>query len=93
MASKIFVLGIFTMAAACGVIGFQVLTYYFYSRWPVVSFHYIYSELFGDFPIMEWQWENDLLGRIGKLPVSVVGIALSYALLLVADLLRGSTGR
>jgi hypothetical protein len=93
MASKIFTLGIFTMAAACGVIGFQALTYYFYSRWPMVSFHYVYSALFGDFPVMGWQWENDLLRWTGKLPVSVVGIAISYLLLFIADLLRVSPGR
>ena len=93
MARKVFVLGIFTMASACGVIGYQALTYYFYGNWPTVSFHYVFSELFGDFPVLEWRWEKDLLTWVGRLPVSAVGIVLSYLLLFISDLLRGQGRR
>ena len=81
------------MAAACGVIGYQALTYYFYGDWPSVSFEFVVQKLFGSFPIATWPWANQLLITIGKLPVSVVGLAASYSLLLVSDLLRGAAGR
>jgi len=81
------------MASACGIIGYQALTYYFYGNWPAVSFHYVFEELFGDFPILEWRWENDLLAFVGKLPISLVAIVLSYMLLLLSDMLRGHAGR
>ncbi len=93
MARKLFALGIFAMAAACGVIGYQVLTYYFYGRWPPVSFEYVYGTLFGPLPALGWRWANKLLIAVGKLPVAAVGFALSYLLLLVSDLLRGEANR
>jgi hypothetical protein len=93
MARKIFALGIFVMAAGCGVIGYQVLTYYFYGRWPTASFHFVYVAVFGDFPVLEWHWENDLLALVGKLPVSFVALSVSYALLLLSDFLRGPNRR
>ena len=93
MVRKIFVLGIFVMAASCGVIGYQALTYYFYGNWPSASFGFVYGKLFGALPTLEWRWENELLALLGRLPVAAVGIALSYALLLMSDLLRGRTRR
>ena len=93
MARKIYALGIFTMAAACGVIGYQALTYYFYGNWPSVSFEFVVGKLFGGLPERKWSWANDLLVSIGKLPVSVVGFAASYLLLLVSDLMRGAARR
>ena len=93
MARKIFTLGIFVMAVACGVIGHQALTYYFYGRWPSVSFEYIYAAVFGPLPALQWHWANNMLMGIGKLPVAVVGFALSYLLLFVSDLLRGQANR
>jgi hypothetical protein len=90
MARKIYVLGIFTMAAACGVIGYQLLTYYFYGDWPAVSFEFVVGRAFGGFPVLAWPWANRLLGTIGQLPVSVIGFAASYFLLLLSDLLRGN---
>ncbi len=90
MARKIFVLGIFMLAAACGVIGYQILTYYFYQNWPSVSFQFVYNALFGDLPTFGPQWENDAVRWIGNLPVSVVGISLSYLLLFLSDVLRGA---
>jgi hypothetical protein len=38
------------------VIGYQPLTF-FYGNWPTVSFHYVFSELFGGFPMLEW-WQR-----------------------------------
>jgi hypothetical protein len=93
MARKIFVLGIFAMAASCGVIGYQALTYYFYGDWPATSFEFVFGKLFGAFPTLEWRWENELLAFVGRLPVAAVGIALSYALLLMSDLLHGRNRR
>jgi hypothetical protein len=90
MARKIYVLGIFTMAAACGVIGYQLLTYYFYGDWPAVSFEFVVGRAFGGFPVLAWPWANRLLAMIGQLPVSVIGFAASYCLLLLSDLLRGN---
>jgi hypothetical protein len=93
MARKIYVLGIFTMAAACGVIGYQVLTYYFYGGWPAVSFEFVVGEIFGGFPALAWPWADRLLRIIGQLPISIVGFATSFCLLLLSDLLRGDARR
>ena len=93
MARKIFALGIFVMAAALGVVGYQALTLYFYGNWPPVSFQFVYGELFGDLPVLRFTWANDILAVIGKLPVSVFGIVVCYLLLLASDLLRGRDRR
>jgi len=81
------------MAAACGVIGYQALTYYFYGHWPGVSLDFVVEQVFGEFPILAWPWANRLLSAIGRLPLSVVGFVASYFLLLISDLLRGDARR
>lgn len=93
MARKIFALGIFVMAIALGVIGYQALTLYFYGNWPAVSVQFVYGELFGEFPVVGARWTNRMLAGIGQLPVTAVGILLCYLLLLASDLLRGRDGR
>lgn len=81
------------MAAACGVIGYQILTYYFYGNWPIVTFDFVVETVFGSFPELAWPWANQLLSALGRLPVSVIGFVASYFLLLVSDLLRGEARR
>jgi hypothetical protein len=93
MARKFFVLGVFVMAGAFGVLGYQCLTYYFYGTWPAVSLGFVWGELFGDFPVLDWTWANYLLLWIGKLPIVGLGIVLSYIILLVSDSLRGRNTR
>ena len=93
MARKIFALGIFAMASAFGAIGYQVLTYYFYGDWPVVSFRFVFERVFGDFPVLAWHWADELLIATGKLPAAVVAIIVCYILLLLSDLLRGEGRR
>ena len=93
MARKIFILAIFTMASACGIIGYQVLTWYFYGNWPSVPFEFVIGKIFAGFPVLPWPWANALWAAIGKLPASVVGFILSYSLLLLSDLLRGDARR
>jgi hypothetical protein len=93
MARKIYILGIFTMATACGVIGYQVLTYYFYADWPIVPFDFVIEKTLGKFPTLAWPWANDLWSSIGKLPTSAVCFIMSYSLLLLSDLLRGDARR
>ncbi len=93
MARKIFALGIFAMASACGVLGYQALTYYFYGYWPAVPSYYVFGKLFGGLPVVGWHWVNDLLALIGTVPVAVVGFVISYILLLVSDFLRGEARR
>ena len=93
MARKIYILGIFSMATACGVIGYQVLTYYFYANWPIVPFDFVMKKIFGDLPSLEWAPANYLWVSIRSLPTSVVCFVISYSLLLLSDLLRGDARR
>jgi hypothetical protein len=93
MARKLFVLGVLVMASASGVLGYQALTYYFYDNWPAVSCAYIVTTAFGKFPEASWHWANEALIQIGRLPVSIIGFAISFLLLLVSDVLRGRAGR
>lgn len=81
------------MASAFGAIGYQVLTYYFYGAWPVVSFRFVYECVFGNFPVLTWHWADALLADAGKLPAAAVAIIVSYILLLLSDLLRGDARR
>ena len=81
------------MAVACGVIGYQALTYYFYGNWPTVSFAYVVGEVVGDFPTARWGWLNAGLAALGKLPFAAVAFVVSYLLLLASDLLRGEGRR
>jgi hypothetical protein len=93
MARRIYVAGILTMAAACGVIGYQVLTLYFYREWPAVSFEFFVVKLAGEYPELEWPWANRLLRGLGQLPLSLFGFLVSYSLLLISDMLRGDARR
>ena len=81
------------MAVACGAIGYQALTYYFYGNWPNVPFDFVVTKIFGGFPMLGWPWANGLWVAIGQLPASVVGLIMSYSLLLLSDLLRGDARR
>lgn len=89
MARKIFILGIFVMAAALGVLGYQGLTYYIYGSWPPVSFGYVWNLLIGELPSPAWPWAKALIRWLASVPIVAVGIALSYVLLLCSDALRG----
>ena len=93
MARKIYILGIFGMAIACGVVGYQVLTYYFYANWPTVPFDFVVEKIFGQFPTLEWPPANYLWSSTRKLPTSVVCFIISYSLLLLSDVLRGDARR
>jgi hypothetical protein len=93
MARKTFVLGIFVMASALGVLGYQCLTYFFYGAWPSVSVGFVWRTLFSYEPILRWSWMKSLAQWISNLPVVGFGIGISYAILLLSDCMRGRTGR
>ena len=93
MARKLFVAGVFVMAAAFGVLGYQTLTYYFYGNWPPVSFQFVYEQLFGPLPVMDPGWQNDTVRYVGRQPISLIGFVVCYFLLMFSDLLRGDGRR
>ena len=81
------------MGGACGVIGYQMITYIVYGNWPEVPFGFVFNKIFGEYPVLRWAWPNHLIGAIGNLPVSIVGFLTSFVLLLISDLLRGDARR
>jgi hypothetical protein len=93
MARKTFVVGIFVMAGALGVLGYQCLTYYFYGAWPAVSVAYVWGELFGAWPTLGWHWINGLFQWIGRLSFVAFCIATSYVILMLSDAMRGRSSR
>jgi len=93
MSRMIFVLGIFSMSAALGVLGYQCLTYYFYGSWPPVSAGYVWGQVFGNIPAQGQGWVNYVLQWLAKVPVVALGLALAYVLLFCSDMLRGRNER
>ena len=96
MARAAFVLGIWILAAALGVVGYQVLTLYFYEQWPSVSLDTGWQDVLGTWQML-WNISArdtpDALGWFGRVPLVLAGIVLSYLLFLLSDSLRGRSAR
>jgi hypothetical protein len=97
MARTIFVLGIWTLAASLAILGYQVLTYYFYQYWPPVSLASAWQEVVGAWQLI---WDipshpvhDEDLTWLRQVPLVPAGIILSYGFFLLSDVLRGRFGR
>ncbi|MGA7383182.1 MAG: hypothetical protein WBW81_00310 [Methylocella sp.] len=93
MARTAFILGIWVLAASLGILGYQGLTFYFYQQWPPVSLGFGWRLIFGDVQLIPYRSLLDALNWLGKAPLVLAGVILSYALFLLSDGLRGRSGR
>jgi hypothetical protein len=92
-----FVIGIWVLAASLSIVGYQVLTYYFYQHWPPVSLATGWQEVVGAWHLV-WDMppnppDEEGLTWLRRVPLVPVGIILSYGLFLLSDVLRGRLGR
>jgi hypothetical protein len=92
MARGALILGIWVLAAAFGSLGYQVLDYYFYDRWPPLSVAFVWGKLFGPWPSAANEVLHAGLLWCGRLPVLAVGIVLAYLCFLVSDTVRRPLG-
>ena len=105
MARTAFIAGIWVLAASLGVLGYQVLTLYFYRDWPAVSLGYawqafadLWHDVFGGLFQLPQTTEPGSLGArslawLAGQPLTLAGILLAYALFLLSDTLRGRNSR
>ena len=84
--------GIWVLAAAFGILGYQVLTYHFYDYWQPVTVEFIWGKLFGPWPVAANATVNAVASWCGRLPLLAVGIVLGYLCLLIADSVRQQDG-
>jgi hypothetical protein len=84
MARRATILGIWTLAAAFGSLGYQVLNYWFYDTWQPVTVGLVWGQLFGPWPVAG-QPAPAVVAWCGRLPVLAVGVVLAYLCFLVAD--------
>jgi len=82
------IVGIWVLAAAFGILGYQALTYHFYEYWQPVTVEFIWAKLFGPWPVAANHAIEAVVSWCGRLPLLAVGIALGYICFLVADSVR-----
>jgi hypothetical protein len=88
MERRMIVAGIWVLALAFGILGFQVLTYHFYDYWQPVTVEFVWGKLFAPWPVYAKGALNTAIAWFGRLPLLAVGIALGYLCFLVADSVR-----
>ena len=79
------ILGIWLAALSLGILGYQVLTFYFYDNWPPVTVAYVWGVLFDPLPAEGGGWTGAVSGWFGRLPLLAVGIVFSYLCFLIGD--------
>jgi hypothetical protein len=84
MVRRVTILGIWLAALSLGILGYQLLTYYFYDYWQPVTVEFIWGKLFNPWPTASG-WIGGITAWFGRLPLLAVGIAFTYLCFLVAD--------